>query len=90
VAATGALAILRESAVWVTAQLPGARVPRVDVIDELLANNLAFAASLLPRHLDVRPSRRLAVVTCMDSRLDVFAALGLGTARRTSCATPAA
>jgi len=49
----------------------------VDVIDELLANNLSFAASLPPRHLDVRPSRRLAVVTCMDSRLDVFAALGL-------------
>jgi carbonic anhydrase len=28
-------------------------------------------------HLDVHPRRRLAVVTCMDSRLDVFAALGL-------------
>jgi carbonic anhydrase len=48
------------------------------VIDELLANNRAFAASLSPRALDVRPSRQLAVVTCMDSRLDVFAALGLG------------
>ena len=36
-----------------------------------------FAASLPARHLDVRPSRRLAVVTCMDSRLDVFSALGL-------------
>ena len=47
------------------------------VIDELLANNRAFAASLPARHLDVRPSRRLAVVTCMDSRLDVFSALGL-------------
>jgi carbonic anhydrase len=49
----------------------------VDVIDELLQNNRAFAASLAARHLDVRPSRRLAVVTCMDSRLDIFAALGL-------------
>jgi carbonic anhydrase len=47
-------------------------------IDELLANNRAFAASLPARHLDVQPSRRLAIVTCMDSRLDVFAALGLG------------
>ncbi|HEU0019899.1 MAG TPA: carbonic anhydrase, partial [Thermoleophilaceae bacterium] len=28
--------------------------------------------------LDVRPRRKLAIVTCMDSRLDVFAALGLG------------
>src|SRR5918998_250064 len=48
-----------------------------EVIDELLANNRAFAASLAEAHLDVRPRRRLAVVTCMDSRLDVFAALGL-------------
>jgi len=48
------------------------------VIDELLANNRKFAGSLPARHLDVRPARRLAVVTCMDSRLDVFAALGLG------------
>ncbi|QEC48842.1 carbonic anhydrase [Baekduia soli] len=49
----------------------------MDVIDELVDNNRAFAASLEPVHLDVRPSRRLAIVTCMDSRLDVFAALGL-------------
>jgi carbonic anhydrase len=47
-------------------------------IDELLENNRTFAGSLPAGHLDVRPSRRLAVVTCMDSRLDVFAALGLG------------
>ena len=49
----------------------------MDVIDELLANNTAVAASLPVQHLDVRPRRRLAIVTCMDSRLDVFAALGL-------------
>ena len=49
----------------------------MDVIDELVANNRRFAASLPARHLDVRPSRRLAIVTCMDSRLDVFAALAL-------------
>ena len=46
-------------------------------VDELFANNGEFAASLPDRHLDVRPSRRLAIVTCMDSRLDVFSALGL-------------
>jgi carbonic anhydrase len=46
-------------------------------IDELLSNNRAFAGSLPAEHLDVHPSRRLSVVTCMDSRLDVFAALGL-------------
>jgi carbonic anhydrase len=49
----------------------------VDVIDELLENNRAFTASLPVLHLDVRPKRHLAIVTCMDSRLDVFAALGL-------------
>jgi len=50
----------------------------MSAIDELLANNGDFAASLTERHLEVAPSRQLAVVTCMDSRLDVFAALGLG------------
>ena len=45
-------------------------------IDRLLAANDAYAAarSALP---DPRPSRRLAVLTCMDSRIDVFAVLGL-------------
>ncbi len=46
-------------------------------IDDLLANNRAFAEGISTAHLDVRPSRHLAIVTCMDSRLDVFAALGL-------------
>lgn len=50
----------------------------METIDELLNNNRAFAEPLADRHLDVEPSRRLAIVTCMDSRLDVFAALGLG------------
>jgi len=49
----------------------------MDTIDELLKNNRGFAESLPAKHLDVQPSRRLAIVTCMDSRLDVFAALGL-------------
>ena len=50
----------------------------MSVIDQLIAQNEGFADSLSERHLDVRPSRELAIVTCMDSRLDVFAALGLG------------
>jgi carbonic anhydrase len=50
----------------------------MDDIEELLVNNGSFAASVPAMHLDVRPTRRLAIVTCMDSRLDVFAALGLG------------
>jgi carbonic anhydrase len=49
----------------------------MDVVDQLLQNNRAFADGLGERHQDVEPRRRLAVVTCMDSRLDVFAALGL-------------
>jgi carbonic anhydrase len=49
-----------------------------ETIDGLVANNGAFAASAPSGHLDIHPSRRLAIVTCMDSRLDVFAALGLG------------
>ncbi len=50
----------------------------MDTIDELLTNNRTFAEPLADRHLEVEPSRHLAIVTCMDSRLDVFAALGLG------------
>ncbi len=49
----------------------------MDVIEELIANNRSFAQELPSVHLDVHPSRRLAIVTCMDSRLNVFAALGL-------------
>jgi carbonic anhydrase len=49
----------------------------VDVTDQLLANNAEFAAQHGDTHLDVQPSLHLAIVSCMDSRLDVFAALGL-------------
>lgn len=47
------------------------------VIDRLLANNRQRSESLTARHLDLHPSLKLAIVTCMDSRLDVFSALGL-------------
>lgn len=50
----------------------------METIDRLLSNNEAFAAGLPERHLSVEPSLHLAIVTCMDSRLDVFGALGLG------------
>src|SRR2546428_6363449 len=42
----------------------------------LLAANRGYAAARAKLH-DARPSRHLAVVTCMDARIDVFAALGL-------------
>jgi carbonic anhydrase len=45
-------------------------------IARLLAANEGYAAARA--HVaDPRPSRRLAVVTCMDARIDVFAVLGL-------------
>jgi carbonic anhydrase len=49
----------------------------VEVVDQLLENNRRFAGSLPASHDAIEPRLRLAVVACMDSRLDVFAALGL-------------
>ena len=49
----------------------------MDVADELLASNRLYADTLVDQHVDLRPARALAIVTCMDSRLNVFAALGL-------------
>jgi carbonic anhydrase len=51
---------------------------RMSVIDELLDHNVVYAASYQDGHLPRPPSKRLAIIACMDSRLDVFAALGLG------------
>lgn len=45
--------------------------------DELLAANRDYVASGRHRRLPVEPSRQLAVLTCMDSRIDAFAAFGL-------------
>ncbi len=47
-------------------------------VDELLANNAEHASSFGEADLEVAPKRRLAVVACMDSRMDIFAILGLG------------
>ena len=46
--------------------------------DELVANNAAYADDFNDADLQVSPTRHLAVVVCMDSRIDVFAVLGLG------------
>jgi len=46
------------------------------ITDELLHNNHAYAAAFKPDRA-LMPQRHLAVVACMDSRLDVFAMLGL-------------
>src|ERR1700727_2837080 len=45
-------------------------------IAALLAANAGYA-SARANAADAHPSRRLAVVTCMDARIDVFAVLGL-------------
>ena len=48
------------------------------VTDELLANNAHYAESFDDRDLPLPPAKRLAVLACMDARLDVHALLGLG------------
>jgi len=45
--------------------------------DELLANNASYAETFADHDLQVQPRRRLAVVACMDSRMDIFEMLGL-------------
>jgi carbonic anhydrase len=50
----------------------------VSVTDELLHNNARFASSFSNGELPMPPSRNLAVVACMDARLNVYALLGLG------------
>jgi carbonic anhydrase len=44
---------------------------------ELLANNVAFVAEFADAGLTLSPQRHLAVVACMDSRMDIFQMLGL-------------
>ena len=46
--------------------------------DELLARNARYAESFDGSDLQVAPTRQVAVVACMDSRMDIFAILGLG------------
>ncbi len=46
-------------------------------VTELIGYNRAFAAEFDDAELQVQPTRRVAVVTCMDSRIDTFAVLGL-------------
>ncbi|MGA2520037.1 MAG: carbonic anhydrase [Acidimicrobiales bacterium] len=45
--------------------------------DELLANAARYAAAFDKAGLPTPPARKVAVVACMDSRLNVFALLGL-------------
>jgi carbonic anhydrase len=47
------------------------------VTDDLLRNNDAYAAEFAKADLPMPPGRRVAVLACMDARLDPARALGL-------------
>ena len=49
----------------------------MSVTDELLENNARYAESFTRGDLPMPPGRKLAVVACMDARLDVHRILGL-------------
>ena len=51
----------------------------MSVTDDYLSNNAAYALTY-SGPLPVRPSKHLAVVACMDSRLKIFGLLGMGVA----------
>ena len=59
----------------------------MSVTDELLKNNAAYAESFQKGDLPLPPARGVAVMACMDARLDVHKILGLQEGDATSSAT---
>lgn len=49
----------------------------MSVVDELLDHNRRYAAAFTDHGRSARPNLGVAVVTCMDARIDVHAMLGL-------------
>ena len=49
----------------------------MSVADELLVKNRQYASNFPHGDLPLPPRKKLAIVACMDSRLDLFGALGL-------------
>jgi carbonic anhydrase len=49
----------------------------VSVTDELLANKAAYARYFTSGDLPMPPGKKVAVLACMDARLNVYGALGL-------------
>jgi len=47
------------------------------VTDDLLANNADYVASFDKGNLPMPPGKKVAIVACMDARLNVYGALGL-------------
>ncbi len=49
----------------------------MSVTDDLLRNNNSYASSFAKGDVPLPPSKQLAVLACMDARLDVYRILGL-------------
>ncbi|WP_187645389.1 carbonic anhydrase [Streptomyces sp. TRM49041] len=61
-----------------SAHLPTAsELPDETVTDRLIESNRRYAAEFTDPGMDARPVLKVAVVACMDARLDLHAALGL-------------
>ena len=60
------------------------------VSDDLLANNTRYAEKFEKGDLPLPPGLHLAVVACMDARLDSHSLLGIRKAMSTSSGTPVA
>lgn len=52
--------------------------PAFPSADELLENNARYVEAFADHGLALSPRRHLAIVACMDSRMDIFQMLGLG------------
>ncbi len=46
-------------------------------VAELLEHNARYVAAFADGPMDLKPRRKLAIVACMDSRMDIFEMLGL-------------
>ena len=57
--------------------MENAETPFLANADELLEHNSTFVQIFADHGLSVKPKRRLAIVACMDSRMDIFQMLGL-------------
>lgn len=57
--------------------MENAKTPFLANADELLEHNSTFVQLFADHGLNVKPKRRLAIVACMDSRMDIFQMLGL-------------
>ena len=49
----------------------------MSVTDDLLRNNEAYASSFGKKDIPLPPAKKVAVVACMDARLDIHGLLGL-------------